>query len=480
MNPSRLPLRSLTAAVAALSLSGLIAGCASTGEVAAPAQRLQPQALGLKTDAAVAFPAGDWWTRFGDPGLDAIETRALAGNPGLQEAAARVRQAEAAVGGARAADLPHLGLGVSSTRERFSENDIYPPPFGGMTVDESQLALQGSWELDLFGRNRAAVAAAIGQARAAAAQQAAARVLLTTQVASAWVGLARLEARHDVLNRLLDQRNRIATLVGERVAAGLDTTVQQRQAQLQVPQIRLLLEQNAAAQVQARDALAALLGAGPDATADLHPQLRSLPTPALPTALPAELLGRRADVVAARWRVESALAGVRQARAAFYPNISLTAFAGFQSVDYSTLMNIGSRIWGVGPAINLPIFEGGALRAKLRASSADADAAIDAYNATLVGAVRDVADAVAARSSLQRQIDQQSTALTMARDARDLVRRRVDAGLGNDLGVLDADGAVLQLEQGAVDLKAQALLDDIALIGALGGGYAEPHDTGGA
>ena len=458
--------------LAGVGALALLAGCASTGVQHAPASMVKPAALGLQAAPAAAFPASQWWTRYHDPVLDGLITEALAGNPDLQVAAARVRQARAGVGGARAALLPHLGAGLTSTRELFSANDIYGP-YGGQVFGVSQATVQGSYSFDFFGRNRAALDAAVGTARAAAASEQAARVLLAAQVADTYFALARVDAQRALLRATVRQRQRIVQLVRERVRAGLQPELQLRPLQAEIPQLRLKLDQNAQAAGELRHALAALLGAGPARTARLAPALRALPSPQAPTELPAALLGHRADIVAARWQVRAALAGVRQARAAFYPNVNLAAFVGLDSITYASFLHAGSQTWGVGPAVTLPIFEGGALRANLRGARAGADAAIASYNATVIGAVREVADALTRRASVARQSAQQRDALALARDALHLAKRRYDAGLGNELGVLDARGAVLQLQRAGVDLKTQALVDDVALQRALGGGYGD-------
>jgi len=472
--------RTLPGPLAATSLAILLlAGCASTGHLQPGARAIQPAQLGLIASPKASpnaspgdFPRSDWWTQFSDPGLNLLIQQALADNPTLQEAQARMRQAEAATGVAQASLEPRLGATVNSTRQRFSENDIYPPPLGGGIYTENQALLQGSYEFDFFGHNRAQLEAAVGQARAAQAQAQAARVLLATNVAASYFNLARLVAQQEVLARSLKQRQDIVRLVSDRVRAGLESTLSLRQAQVGIPLIRLRTEQNDQALAEARHALAALLGQGPQATEHLAPSLHALPIPAQPQRLPAELIGRRADVVAARWQAQAALAGVRAARATFYPNISLTAFAGYTALGFSQFLTTGSRAYGVGPALTLPIFEGGKLRANLRGQVGVADAAIDRYNATVVNAVREVADALSNRRSLQQQIGEQQAALALARDAYDLAQKRYGAGLGNYLDVLIVENAVLQQELAGAGLKAQALIDDVALIRALGGGYA--------
>lgn len=455
------------------ALAGVLAvlgGCASTGSSRPQARMMDAKQLGL-TATAATFPTQDWWTSFGDADLGRLEQQALAGSPDLQQAQAREREAQAAAGVAHSSLLPHVGAALSGTRERFSANGYFPPPIGGSIFNEEQLTLNAGYELDFFGRNRARLRAAVGQQRAAQAQVQAARVMLTSDVAATYFRLAGLVAQEQVLRASLQQRRTIARLVGERARAGLDNTLQQRQAQAQIPQLHVDLDANLQAQQQARHALAALIGAGPQATAGLHPRLAEVPVPQLPQQLPISLVGRRPDVAAARWQVQSALASVDEAKARFYPNVNLSAFIGFDTVSFSKFLDTGSREFGVGPAIDLPIFEGGALRANLRAHDAQADEAIDEYNATLVRAVREAADAISQRRSTQAQLQSQGRALTLASQAHRLAGERYGAGLGNQLNVLQTQEPVLQLQQLGARLKTQALVDDVALIRALGGGY---------
>jgi NodT family efflux transporter outer membrane factor (OMF) lipoprotein len=198
---------------------------------------------------------------------------------------------------------------------------------------------------------------------------------------------------------------------------------------------------------------------------------------ALQANIPADLLGRRADIAAARWRVEAATSDVKNAKTLFYPNVNLTAFAGFQSLGFGKLLKSGSEQWGVGPAISLPIFEGGKLRANLRGKSADLDVAIESYNAAVIDAVRDAADQVASAQSITRQQAEQRAAQTAAEGAYDIAVQRYRAGLGNYLNVLTAETAVLAQRRLAVDLAARALDTQVGLARALGGGWQPTAST---
>jgi len=193
---------------------------------------------------------------------------------------------------------------------------------------------------------------------------------------------------------------------------------------------------------------------------------------AVPGTLPIDLLGRRADITAARWRVEAATNDAKSAKAAFYPNISLTAFAGLQSIGFDQFFKSGAEQWGVGPAIRLPIFDSGRLRANLRVKNADIDAAVESYNGAVIDAVHDVADQLSSLRSIDRQQTEQVSAQSAAESAYDLATQRYKAGLGTYLTVLNAEASVLTQRRQAADLKARALDTQIALIRALGGGYA--------
>src|SRR3990167_5612146 len=208
------------------------------------------------------------------------------------------------------------------------------------------------------------------------------------------------------------------------------------------------------------------------------PALQPLRLAAMPDRIGADLLGRRADVVAARWRVEAARAQVDRARADFYPDTDLVGFVGLNALGLDRLLSLGSRQLGVGPALRLPLFDGGALRAQLGVRHAEADAAVAAYNAAVLQAAREAADAAATLRSLALQQAEQARAATAAEAAKGLAQRRHRAGLANRLGVLDADTAVLAQRAAAADLQARALDVQVQLMQALGGGWHdEPPPT---
>lgn len=466
-----------TAAVATLALLAaavlMLAGCATPGAPGTPIGRTTAAQAGL--DDAAALPAVDaaWWKRFGDPALDRLVDQALAGQPSLQAAAARVARADAGVASTRAANGPQLTLGLDVTRQRYTETGLVPPPIAGSDRTSATLQATGSWELDFFGRHEAALQSAIGQQRAAQAELAAARVLLASRVTQAYVGLARLHDQRRVAERTLAQREAMLQLTRQRVSGGVDTQVELRQAEAAVPEVRQQIEALSEQITLARHQLAVLSGQAPQALAGLTPALQPMHSDAVPSQIGADLLGRRPDVAAARWRIEAASQDVQGARAAFYPNINLAGFIGVSSLGLDRLLSLDSGNAGFGPALRLPLFDGGRLRAQLKGREADVDAAIASYNGAVLDAAREVADATASLRSIDLQQAEQARAQAAAESAYDFAQQRYRAGLGTYLTVLSAESSVLAQRRLGADLLARALDTRVALMRALGGGWTE-------
>ena len=454
-----------------------LAGCASPSGIDSNAKLVAPATLGAEPAATVAPVAADWWRGFDDPVLDDLIARATAGNPTMRVAAARAARAAANTAAADANRAPQVTGQVDVTRQRFTENGLYPPPLAGSILNSATAQLNGSWELDLFGRNRAQLDAAIGAERAAIADADAARVLLSVNVARTYVQLARLLEQRDVLQRALAQREETYSLTNQRVSAGLDTAVELRQSEGLRPETRQQIEATEEQIALARHALAALLAEPPQRFATLAPKLSSLRPVAIPEVVPADLVGRRADVVAARWRVEAAAGDVAAQRAQFYPNVNLIGFVGLSSLGLERLIGTGSEQYGIGPAIRLPIFDAGRLRAGLRGRTADLDLAVENYNATLVDAIHDVADQISSTESVLRQQREQDAAQASAEAAYDLARQRYRAGIGNYLTVLTAETNVIAQRRLTTDLRARAIDSQMLLVRALGGGYAAPAEA---
>lgn len=452
----------------------VLAGCASTHGIAPQAQLQTPAVPQAGTQAPAVATA--WWTAFGDPQLDRLVEQALAGSPSLRVAASRLARAQSVLEVANAATLPTLNASGNLQRQRFNENGLYPVPLAGSVRETGTLQLSAGWELDFFGKYAQALEGALGASRAAQADIDAARVLLAANVARSYLQIARINDQIEVAQRTLAQREQQLQLVRDRVRAGLDTTLEERQSEGAIPEARQQLEALREQRTLAGNALAQLV-AQPDLALATQPSLAALQQPALPQAVPADLLGRRADVAAARWRVEAAARDVDVARAQFYPNINLAAFTGFTSIGWDRLTNAGSNFWGVGPAISLPVFDAGRLRANLRGKAADLDAAVEGYNGAVLDAIRDAADQVASVKSIAVQQQEQQRAQAAAEAAYQIATQRYRAGLGTYLNVLSAETAVLGQRRLAVDLAGRALDTRVQLARALGGGFAADDAT---
>ncbi|HMW24313.1 MAG TPA: efflux transporter outer membrane subunit [Burkholderiaceae bacterium] len=464
-----------TAVLAVVASVLLVAGCASPGPQAAPAVLRAPADLGLG-GAPTSAVASQWWQAFGDAELNALVQRALADQPSLQLAQARLARASAGVAAVRGEDGPQVALNASAMRQHYSAHGLVPYPIAGNLWNSGDVTVGLGWDLDLWGRQRAALAAALGNERAAQAEAAAVGNALATQIVRGYVGLARLVAQREVAARTLAQRDEMLGLIRQRVAAGLDTRVELRQGEAALPDTRVTIESLDEQIRLAQHQLAALSGQAPQALDALTPKLAALKAADVAGGADAapglDLLGRRPDVVAARWRVEATSQDVAVARTRFYPDVRLSAFVGLSALGLDRLIDVDSRTYGAGPALRLPIFEGGQLRAQLQGKAAERDAAIAQYNQTVVDAVREAADALTSQASLQRQRAEQAQAQAGVEAAYDLAQQRYRAGLGNYLLVLNAESQVLAQRRLAVDLAARTLDTQAALMKALGGGWA--------
>jgi len=470
------PYRPLAGRFAALVLLLSPGACAVLPD-SAPAVVPKPvsaYAAGQSFAAAEAnWPTDSWWKGWGDPTLDALIAEALAGEPGLAAAAARLARAEAAAEVAGAPEYPALSLNGKLPKERQSQNYLTPAdmtPTGWRTYPEATANL--SWELDLWGKNRAALAAATSDAEAARADVAQARLVLSSSLASAWAELARLWATRDTAAAAAEERAKTVELMDRRRANGLETEIAVRRAESRLASAQGDL---AAADEQIglqRNAIAQLLGAGPDRGLSIpRPRVDLARAPGLPPALALGLLGRRPDVVAARLRVEAAEGRIDSSEAAFYPDVNLAALIGFQSLSIETFARHGSLFGSIGPALSLPIFDGGRLRGQLHGARADRDLAVAEYDRALSAALREVADAAVSLKALGGRLAAAEAANRAAEDAWRKLRARYDGGLATALDVLTGEDEMLASRRPLDDLRSRAFALDAALAKALGGGW---------
>jgi len=461
---------------------GLLAGCVATPDVGPKPVPVAPESLASSAsfaDAAGAWPVEGWWQGFGDAQLTALIDEGLAGSPDVAIAAARVRAADALAQQAGAALGPRVGVEGSAGGTQQSKNLGIPPQFVPDGIqDTGHIAATFGFDLDLWGKNRAALAAATSEAEAARVDVAQARLMLTTGIASAYADLAGQFAALDVANAAVRVRGTSAGLSAERARAGLENLAGQRQAESRTAAARgdvVALEEAIAL---TRNRIAALVGAGPDRGLAIARPVLTLPAAGLPADAGIALIGRRPDIVAARLRGEAAAKRIDVARADFYPNISLSALVGLQSLGLSNLFDKGSEYGNGGVALSLPIFDSGRLQGRYRGARADYDVAVANYDKSLIAALRDVADVVRSREANARQLTERRAALAAAEEASKLAGLRYRAGLSNQIVALTAEDSAVALARGVADLEARQLSLDISLIRALGGGYRAKTSTG--
>ncbi|UKK86097.1 efflux transporter outer membrane subunit [Sphingopyxis sp. BSN-002] len=458
----------------ALVLS-LLSGCASVpdlGPKPVPVAAESLESSATFADANGAWPVEGWWQSFGDAQLDTLIAEGLKGSPDIATAAARVRAAEGIAQQAGAALLPRVGAEGSVGGTQQSKNLGIPPQFVPDGIqDTGHVAATFSFDLDLWGKNRAALAAATSEAEAARVDEAQARLMLTTGIASAYADLAAYYQALDVAKDAVRVRSASADVSGKRAAAGIENQSAERQAESRAAAARGDVTALEEAIATTRNRLAALVGAGPDRGLSITRPTLVSPGISLPPQAGIDLIGRRPDIVAARLRAEAAAKRIDVARADFYPNINLSALVGLQSLGLSNLFKSGSEYGNGGVAISLPIFEGGRLQGRYRGARAEFDSAVANYDRTLIMALRDVADIVASRDATARQLAERRDALKAATDAAQLAGLRYRAGLSNQLPQLVAEDSMTQLARQVSDLEARKLVLDISLIRALGGGY---------
>lgn len=458
-------------------LAGSLAGCAGMkGVDQTPRATLTaPADAGATGGPVYQWPSVRWWERYQDPGLNSLVDRALQRSPDLRLAQARLEQAAAIAEQAGARQWPTVDADASVMRKRYAQEYDAGPPLAGNYGSAFTLGANAQYTFDFWGGQRAVLRAAVGETAARNAEIQAARLMLTSNIVGAWFELAHLISVRELAQEAMEVRRQTLHIVERRVRSGLDTEVEYQQAQGDLPaterDILRLREQI----VLQRQGLSALAGLPIDALSDAEPSTTLAADSTVPASVPAALIGHRPDVVAARWRVEAASQSVEAAKADFYPNISLRAFAGFArqslSVSLSDWLNAGSRTYGIEPAITLPIFDAGRLRAQYKGRVAELDAAIETYNQTLLTAVRDVADQLVSLQALTPQSTAQAQTLSARRTAFDLARRQYEAGLANYLTVLNAQNVLLQEREQQLDLKTRALVLDAELNRALGGGF---------
>ncbi|MFM0072192.1 efflux transporter outer membrane subunit [Paraburkholderia sediminicola] len=478
------PVQKGVAAAAVLTILLTIAGCASTGGIAPQDRGMEPSSLDAgnairAANADAQWPAADWWRAYNDPQLNEWIEAAQMGNPSLAIAQARVREAVSMAGVARSALSPQVNGSLSIQRQKWADNLYYGPgPLAGQQSWNNTGTLGLSYNLDLWGKDKNAAERALDAAHASAADFRAAQLELEGNVVRTYIELSMNYALLDIARSTLQQQQQIVDLANRRLKGGIGTQFEVSQAETPMPEYERQIDAIEEKIALGRNQLAALAGKGPGAGDAIQRPTLSLDNApaALPSALPADLIGHRPDVVAARWTVAAQARGIDVAKASFYPDINLLASIGGYAAmgPLFQFLKDPSHSWSAGPALSLPIFDGGRLRSQLGAASAGYDEAVDSYNQSIVGALKDISDQVIRIRSLATQAQDADRSVAAARKNYNLAREGYRRGLTDYLNVLVAQSQLLRAQEGVAKIQAERLGAHASLVTALGGGLDEP------
>jgi NodT family efflux transporter outer membrane factor (OMF) lipoprotein len=456
----------------------ILAGCASskgldTEGVALDAKGLRAEhSLQNITVSPAAWPARDWWKTLGDPQLDGLITEALRDSPDMRVAAARTHQANAQAYAANAERMPTVDADAGITRSRL-DRESDPTGQGGRYGTVRTLSGVFNYNFDLWGGQRAAWEAALGQARASEIDQQAAQLTVAADVARAYSDLGQAYIVRDLAQDDLKRTTQMLELGRRRLTSGIDSAYQYQQTESLAAGSQEALVDAEKRLRSAKIQLAVLMGKGPDRGDALsRPEVLKPAVVALPSSLPAELLGRRPDLVAARWRVEAASKDIVASKTNFYPNLNLSASAGVESLLGDAMFGSASRFFNVGPTVSLPLFDGGRRRADLDARDADYDLAVAQYNKSLVRALGDVSDNIGQLRAISAQIEARQHATDVIQQSYGTGVQRYASGIGNYVDVLTIEQQLLQSQRQLADLNAERIDLSIQLMQALGGGFA--------
>ena len=469
---------SMHAKIYSLLICATLCGCATLPKLGEAPTIRAPESLSTAQSFAapiIQFPPDAWWTLLNDPALSGLIEEGLRKSPDVALVSSRVRAAEALVLQAGSQRSPQLAADASVGGEKLSQNRGFPPQFiPDNLLSEGRIAGSLSFDPDLWGKNRAALAAATSEAQATRVDAAQAALMLSTAIATAYGELWQYYVTRDVALSALRVRNANEALTAARVKNGLDTLGDLRLAQSRTAASRGEVGGIDEAIILSRNQIAALVGAGPDRGLSIaRPMLGSRNELGLPENLSLNLLGRRPDLVAARLRAEVAASRIKVAKADFYPDIKFSAVAGLQSIGLDTLLKSTSTFATFGPAVSLPIFDGGAIAARYRGARANYDGAVAQYDATLVAAFHEVADVVARKRALVGRLADANASVAAAKDAQRIMALRYKEGLANQLQLLVAEDATINAERDAVRLRGLGVLLDLALVRAVGGGFED-------
>ncbi|MFL6656745.1 MAG: efflux transporter outer membrane subunit [Massilia sp.] len=462
-----------------LTVGALAAAFALSACVSIPPDRQQVKAQALPAAladpalplSAGAWPSPSWWTSYGDTRLTALIEQGLRAAPSLAAARARIGAANAAAALQEAQRGGQLGLEAGVNRQRYSGNGLFPEPIGGTFHNDVSVGLKASYDFDWWGRHRAQVAAALGEVNARRADEAQARQVIAAAIARSYAELQFLQARQANAAQQMQVAQALVKERQLRIAHGLARIDEQRGAELDVARLEQLAARLDAASRRERETLRALAGGDPKLVLEPSALTASAPPHVLPDALGVQLLAHRADLQAARFRVEATLGRVNAAQAAFYPDLNLSAGLGLDALSLGSLLRANSLTVLVGSALQLPIFDNGRLGAALGTVRAQRDEVVADYNQAVINAVRDVAQQADSLHGIDAELARQAGARAAAEALRKAARQRIDNGLGERATLLQAEATVLSQADIALQLRQAQRQAEIALNQTLGGGF---------
>lgn len=454
-----------------------LSGCVNYAGMHANAKPLDSKSLSesYRTDlhqkSTLATTTG-WWGVFKDPHLNQLIDIALSDSPTLQIAETRVLTATQMAGIAASKRWPTASAYGNLTREQITENTIYPPPFAGNLFNEGNVGLNFKYEFDWWGKNKQSWLAKLSEAHAAEADLAEARLVLTSAITSSYFQLQNDLAKLEYAKSIVHQRQTMLSILKTRAAHGVESDIPLNTARSTMQSAELITTRLEEDVEITRHQLAALIGKNPFTT-DIHTEKFTPNTHhlSLPKNIPANLIARRPDIAATRWRVEAAAAQINVAKARFFPNINLAALLSLQSYYLGELFHSSSKDNYIGAAIDLPIFDAGERRATLATKFSEYDNAVYEYNQTIVTALREVADQVSILKSLAKQDAAQTDIVTATRHDYRLTLSRYQHGIVDYSNLLEREDALLQEQNKATQIKTQHLQAIVAMMKALGGNY---------
>ena len=451
----------------------VLAGCTAGPDYRKPEAPLETEYKELagwkQAQPRDTLPKGSWWAVFGDPQLDELMQRVDVSNQTIREAEARVRQSRALTDQARAGYFPTVAATGSVTRSK-SPSLSNQPNFASGAVDNFALGVNASWELDLWGRVRRSVEQGEANFQASEAQLEAARLSSRAALAQNYFALRVADQAQRVLEETVQGYQRTLELTNNRYKAGVVARVDVVQAEVQLKSAQANLIDIGVERAQLEHALAIVLGV-PPSQFSLAASTAEIKMPAIPVAMPAELLERRPDIAAAERAMAAANAQIGIARSAYYPSLTLTGGTGFRTTDIANLLSAPSRFWSLGASAAQAIFDGGARSAVTEQARANYDAQVAAYRQSVLTGFQEVEDNLAALRILEQESVMQDDVVQSARHALELTENQYRAGVVGYLNVIAAQQVLFNNQRAALGVLARRLTASVGLIRALGGGW---------